>query len=111
MALTLNQALIIACKSMNPFVVDKLLAKDPGGNTVATPTAPAVRINLALHDLDEDDRAYGLHSIHYILKSLDSYCQELQHQLLLTSAELLDGDNIEFVDDLATVVKARAKPV
>lgn len=114
MALTKTKALLIACRTMDPFVVERLLDKDDAGNVIVRPVAPDVKIDLALHDLDEDDKAYGLHTIRFILLSLDAYCQDLGHSLILTSAELLDTDPdniIEFVDDLATLVKVRAKPL
>jgi hypothetical protein len=94
---------------MDPFVVERLLTKTPGGGVAPTPSAPDVKIDLALHDLDEDDKAYGLHTIRFLLTSLDAYCRDLEHTLILTSAELLDPDVVEFVDDLATLVKVRAK--
>lgn len=108
MALTLTQARLIAARVMDPFVAERLLVKD-GGEVKPSPSAMEVKINLVLHDLDEDDKTYGLHTIRFILQSLDGYCQDFQHTLILTSAELLDPEDIEFVEDLAVLVKARAK--
>jgi len=109
MALTKAQALLVAAKSMDLFVAEKLLVKDQAGNVVVSDSAPDVKIDLLLKDLDADDKTYGLHAIRFILLSLKDDCAALQHTLNMTSVDLLDDSQVQTIDDLAVLVKVRAK--
>src|SRR5882724_3094538 len=105
MALTKSQALVVAAKSMDLFVAEKLLVKDAAGNVVLSDSAPEVKIDLLLKDLDADDKTYGLHAIRFILLALKDDCAALQHMLNMTSVDLLDDSQVQTIDDLAVLVK------
>ena len=109
MALTKQEALLVAARAMDIFVAERLLIKDAEGNVITSPAAPDVKIDLLLKDLDEDDRSYGLHAIRFILLSLREYCNDLGHKLALTKVDIMDDAEVETLRDLGVLVKIRAK--
>jgi hypothetical protein len=100
---------MIAARAMDLFVAEKLLLKDDSGKVVLSESAPDVKIDLLLKDLEEDDKTYGLHAIRFILLALKEDCETLGHALHMTSVDLLDDTQVETIDDLAILVKVRAK--
>lgn len=105
-----DQALLIACRALNPFTAERLLTKDNSGITVPTAAAPDVRIDLLLHDLDEDDHTYGQHTIRSIHRDITEQCKAAGYKKVsLTSADILDANRIETIDDLGTMIASRAK--
>lgn len=95
---------------MNPFVTERLLTVSAGGSVAPSASAPDVKIDLVLKDIDQDDNTYGLHEIKFVLDHLTEYGKEAGcSSLTLSRSELLDPNQVETVDDLATLVQVRAQ--
>ena len=111
MPLTDQDAILIACRAMNPFVNDPLLTKNPDGTISPIAKASQYQINQVLADLQQNDSDYGLHVINFIVDSLQNYCKEKGYSLTMGPADLLDSTQIKTIGDLANWIKGETDPI
>jgi hypothetical protein len=105
-----EQALLIACRAMNPFVNEPLLQKDAAGVVKPRAGAAAVVINLVLHEMDENDRDFGMQALDFVVQTLIALCKRAGFNLGMGPNELLDSQVIETIQDLADNLVASCVP-
>ena len=104
-----EQAVLIVCKALNPFVTFDLLVSTPDG-VQPIPGAEDIGIKDLLSTLDMQDKKFGLHVIDSILNSIFDQCKQVGFAVGVGKGDLVSGD-FATIGDLATRLCTTSVPV
>jgi hypothetical protein len=101
-----DEALLIVCKTLTPFVTFDLLVDDK----TPIPDAGKVRIGDLFFHLNEQDKKFDLHVVDSILEDLVEACRTAGFDVALGKGNLVKGD-FPNIRALAMRLRTSSRPV
>jgi hypothetical protein len=101
-----EDALLIVCKVLTPYVTFDLLIDDK------TPQKDAENIKIAdlFHNLDLQDEKFGQNVVTFIVKQFHAKAEESGYKIALGKAELVNG-MFKTIKALSTEIEETARPL
>jgi hypothetical protein len=101
-----TKALLIVCRTLNPFVNFDLLVDDQ----TAKPDIEKIKIADLFFNLNEQDEKFGHHVVDDILNDLVEACRKEKRRLVLGKGELVEGD-YPTIESLASALVTSSKNI
>ena len=101
-----DKALLIVCKTLNPFVSFNLLIDDK----TPAPSAEKIKIADLFFNLNDQDKKFGHHVVDDILNGFVERCRSEGYALVLGKGNLVKGDYAT-IRALAKALRTHSDPI